>query len=317
MATQSPVLWTAVSTVAGARHIAANVRVQLLLELQQLLDQPGCLVNERGGREKSTPLDIAVRCSDFETTMMLLDHGADTNMPSTHIATPMHRCASGTNDRHRNMIGSTQETPDNVLVDQHNRHRIMLELLKRGADVNSRLQLSNETPLHCAVRFAHNIAAVRTLLQHNADVSARDNSGYTALARTIEGFHRVGSAEMALCLLEHGADINEIRQDGSTLLHLSVINRHDTCLAEIAFLIKHGARDLQDNDGMTAADLALSHQAQDLALYINEQFEERRRCYLAFVMGTHDRLGQCSDVRGLVPELVLIILNGHAVHQTL
>jgi hypothetical protein len=77
-------------------------------------------------------------------------------------------------------------------------------LLEHGADVNARDDLG-DTPLHEA---AHgHVDVVRLLLEHGADVNARDKNGQTPL-------HEAASWGVVRLLPDHGADVNTRDKNG-------------------------------------------------------------------------------------------------------
>lgn len=93
---------------------------------------------------------------------------------------------------------------------------------------------------------------VRLLLEKGADVELRDESGGTALFRTVTLKFDGDSAKL---LLDHGADINTRIPSGFTPLHMAT-----KCgLADgVQFLLRNGAAmDLADGHGRTAISYAL------------------------------------------------------------
>ena len=298
-----PEVWKTVFVAAAVRGISRKARRDALQKLEALLllqqqqpqpTEPGSGVDARGGVHNCTPLDCAVSDSDLETTMILLAHRADTSQVCTaQQFTALHRAVRGNRS---------------LPVQQE----ILLQLLAHGADVNARDHVG-VTPLHFAALYLPNLNAVRLLVAYGAEVSLRNVRGETALRMVMSNFVEDGTRDIALLLLQHGADINERCPRGRTLLHQCVYNRHMTCLQEVQFLIEQGALDLEDNAGRSAVDVAEGVNEHELAHAIDHQFQLQRDRQIAFAMGLHDRLGQASTVRSLMPEVMKIIMRGGAV----
>jgi len=90
-------------------------------------------------------------------------------------------------------------------------------LLEHGADVSAR-EFDGATGLHRAV-FSQSPEVVRLLLEAGIDVNARDARGMTALHRAL-AFSGIGTPEdrrdVIVLLLEHGADVSIRDEAGRT-----------------------------------------------------------------------------------------------------
>jgi Ankyrin repeats (3 copies)/Ankyrin repeats (many copies) len=134
-------------------------------------------------------------------------------------------------------------------------------------DVNVRGFNGNQAPLHVALRDGH-VESARMLIEHGADVNARDNHKSTPLHLALKGGHvefaqvlvaghgadvnakdgykltplhlalKVGYVEFAQVLVGHGADVNAKESYESTPLYLALTGGH----VEFAqMLVGHGA----------------------------------------------------------------------------
>ena len=107
-------------------------------------------------------------------------------------------------------------------------------LLRHGASVNLAARNSMQVmPLHSAAA-GRDLAMVRLLIDHGAEVNARQQAGATALHSAAAS----GKVDIAAVLIAHGADVNAKMEDGVTPRALAVKHNH----AEMAeFLRTHGA----------------------------------------------------------------------------
>jgi Ankyrin repeats (many copies) len=105
-------------------------------------------------------------------------------------------------------------------------------LLEHGADVDAR-DGRNYAPLHLAAKYGR-VEALRLLLQYNSDVNVKGPSNETPLYIA----SRSGLTEVVQVLLEHGADINAQTNRHWTPLFAAVFFRN---LDVIRLLLKHGA----------------------------------------------------------------------------
>ncbi|XP_051523542.1 poly [ADP-ribose] polymerase tankyrase-2 isoform X1 [Myxocyprinus asiaticus] len=117
-------------------------------------------------------------------------------------------------------------------------------------NVNSRDTAGRRsTPLHFAAGFGRR-DVVDYLLQHGANVHARDDGGLISLHNACS----FGHAEVVNLLLQHGADANSRDNWNYTPLHEAAIKgKIDICIV----LLQHGAEPtIRNTNGRTALDLA-------------------------------------------------------------
>jgi Ankyrin repeats (3 copies) len=127
-------------------------------ELAQVLHRNKSSVEPRGNDE-NTPLHSAACYGALEMVQVLLDYGVDVNAQNEYHNTPLdYASRSG----HRNDA------------------RVARLLIAHGADPNSRESSRGFTPLHRASRFGR-IEIVRLLIEHGANVEAKDDEGRTPL----------------------------------------------------------------------------------------------------------------------------------------
>jgi hypothetical protein len=145
-------------------------------------------------------------------------------------------------------------------------HFLVIEL---SQDVRSRSVTDDATPLHLASRYGHKQVA-SFLLEHGADVSAREKYGNSPLHLAL----RWGHVEVAHMLIEHGADVSARDGDEKTPLHLALQEGH----VEIAhMLIERGADVLaQDGDEKIPLHLALRWGHVEVAYMLIERGAQPR-----------------------------------------
>jgi ankyrin repeat protein len=104
-------------------------------------------------------------------------------------------------------------------------------LLDKGADPN----LLNDLGINALMWAAGDLAKVRTLIAHGANINARSNYGYTALSVAAAS---PGNLPTVLLLLDKGADPKAVDKDGVGPLWLACARGDSEIVKE---LLRHGA----------------------------------------------------------------------------
>jgi ankyrin repeat protein len=113
----------------------------------------------------------------------------------------------------------------------------MTTLIDHGADVNARNEFGSTALMWCAT----DLAKVRLLLQHGADVNAATEHGRTALWIAAASD---GSAAIVHALIAAGADVHAVESTGMTVLHAATME-HD---AETTRLLIDAGLDVNATD---------------------------------------------------------------------
>ena len=217
----------------------------------------GVSLNQKG-RSGDTPLLAAMKKDQWNIVKMLLEHGADPNIPDSDGNTVLMEAVRWNRD-------STRETTNefrsltNFLIDKGadpNRQNAKGEtalilaanidnpstvqlLLSRGADPN-RAMINGSTALLSLVdqndtARRNRLLIIDTLLDAGANPNIRAKSnGITPLLTALD--HRDDRAVESL--LKHGSDVNAADRDGTTPLHKAV---ERGSAAVIPILIEKGA----------------------------------------------------------------------------
>jgi ankyrin repeat protein len=118
----------------------------------------------------ATPLLRAAKAGDAAAVKLLLEHGANPNLPNIQGVTPL-MAAAGLGSNEIDTRGRFKTQPDMIAsIDL---------LVKAGAEVNAH-DNNGQTALHGAALFGYD-DVIKDLVAHNADVNAKDKKGMTPL----------------------------------------------------------------------------------------------------------------------------------------
>ncbi|XP_039990473.1 poly [ADP-ribose] polymerase tankyrase-2-like isoform X5 [Xiphias gladius] len=244
-----------------------------------------------------TALHRAARCGHLQTCRLLLNAGGDPLLTSLQGFSP-------------SQLGnkSVQEIlqAEGVLIGNSEVDRQLLEASKTGdletvkklctvQNVNCRdVEGRQSTPLHFAAGY-NRLAVVHFLLQHGADVHAKDKGGLVPLHNACS----YGHYEVAELLVLHGAVVNVADLWKFTPLHEAAAKgKYDIC----KLLLQHGADPTRKNrDGNSPLDLVKDADTdiQDLLRGDAALLDAAKKGCLARVkkLCTHDNVN-CRDTQG-------------------
>ncbi|XP_076127548.1 tankyrase, TRF1-interacting ankyrin-related ADP-ribose polymerase b [Alosa pseudoharengus] len=251
-------------------------------QVTELLLRKGANVNEKN-KDFMTPFHVAAERAHNDVLEVLQKHAAKVNALDTLGQTSLHRAALaghlqtcrlllsyGADPAIVSLQGFTAAQMGNEAVQQILNENIptrnsdvdyrFLEAAKAGdldtvkqlcspQNVNCRdLEGRHSTPLHFAAGY-NRVAVVEYLLQHGADVHAKDKGGLVPLHNACS----YGHYEVAELLVRHGASVNVADLWKFTPLHEAAAKgKYEIC----KLLLKHGADPSKKNrDGNMPLDM--------------------------------------------------------------
>lgn len=195
-----------------------------LLDVAKSLHSDGLDVNSQGGTY-GTPLQAAVAKGHFDTVKFLIENGADVFLQGGIFLHAICAAAYGGN------------------VD------IFKLLVESGADLESQDE-TGLRPVHLGISHPQ---ILRTCLEKDVDINARDNKGKTPLFWA--GFY--GSIESARILIDAGADIDAKVEYYGSAIFAGIYNDH---LEFIRLLLIRGANlDIHDDYERTCLHEAVQY----------------------------------------------------------
>ena len=250
-------------------------------EVVRFLIKSGADVN-RKSEDDNTPLHSAAFFGRTDIAKLLLKHGADIKARNDDGATPAD--ALYVDWQTTAFIG------DLVGVEIG---KAEISAMKRGRFEVAKLFGVEETYAAqnlLEAAFISDLAAVKQALTDGGNPSARDlESGTTVLATAA----LMGHTKAVAMLLEHGADVNAKNPDGSTALHAAAfLGRAET----VWLLLEKGAdATIRNNDGATPLDVTKAdweiteYVAEQLQIEIDEAEINIRRSEVVKLISQHNR----------------------------
>ncbi|XP_060624723.2 poly [ADP-ribose] polymerase tankyrase-2 isoform X2 [Anolis sagrei] len=265
-----------------ALHCAAASPYPKRKQVCELLLRKGANINEKT-KDFLTPLHVASEKAHNDVIEVLVKHEAKVNALDNLGQTSLHRAAhcghlqtcrlllsSGCDPSIVSLQGFTASQMGNESIQQllqegvplgnSEADRQLLEAAKAGdmdtvkklctvQSVNCRdIEGRQSTPLHFAAGY-NRVSVVEYLLQHGADVHAKDKGGLVPLHNACS----YGHYEVAELLVKHGAVVNVADLWKFTPLHEAAAKgKYEIC----KLLLQHGADPTKKNrDGNTPLDL--------------------------------------------------------------
>jgi len=181
-----------------------------------------------------TPLMAAAAGGHAEVCQMLLDAGANPNLTDANGKTALMLLAESGRNKIAAYLPSLRV---NVL------HRA-----DEGAEEpTSRDVTASEAAAMQQWADAGDIAIIKTLVAHNADLQARDKNGQTALMIAAQN----SSAAVVQTLIKAGADVTAIDLAGKDALMLAVEKGHLSRVSQLfSFELQRGVEDIKRNPAL-------------------------------------------------------------------
>ncbi|KAL7811573.1 ankyrin repeat-containing domain protein [Trichoderma gracile] len=248
-------------------HLAVIYKHRPLLEY--IIKELSGDVNLRDNQSR-TPLHLAVEFQSWKAFDVLIRAGADVKVKDRVGLTPLHKAvgqmemaetgrtqmdiAERLIERHADVNATDTEGRTALLLAAENGMADVADfLIGHGADVSIATK-DKRTALHMATKSK---PITEKLLNHGADIHAKNIKGYTPLYLAVMD----GIAEVAALLIDKGADVTTVAEDGRTPLHLAVRSKDIT-----EKLLTYGADiNAKDIEGYTPLYLAITEGTAEVA----------------------------------------------------
>ena len=194
-------------------------------KLQQLIDS-GLDVNSRDADGDTMLFYLLTHVADLDTAQILINAGADVNLPSSSGLTPILVATAAAAELQNNFravdnpnsdvdleIAKANLTQQKNFLIQRSVNLLKL-LIDNGADINQ--ETPRGTPLMNASTSDLNLPLVEILLKSGAKVNQQDRYGRTALFYAAA----FGSENISTALLKAGADIQILDNDGRSYMEV-------------------------------------------------------------------------------------------------
>ncbi|XP_060795532.1 poly [ADP-ribose] polymerase tankyrase-2-like isoform X3 [Neoarius graeffei] len=226
-------------------HLAAEKSHNDIIEILVKHEAKVNAVDSQG----QTPLHRAAQCGHLQSCRLLMSAGSDPLITSLQGFTPSQLSNDSIQDILQGVLAGNLDTDRQLLEASKSGDLETVKKLCTLQNVNCRdAEGRQSTPLHFAAGY-NRVAVVEYLLQHGADVHAKDKGGLVPLHNACS----YGHYEVAELLVIHGAVINVADLWKFTPLHEAAAKgKYEIC----KLLLQHGADPSKKNrDGNTPLDL--------------------------------------------------------------
>eukprot|EP00435_Cladocopium_sp_Y103_P003126 s2634_g1.t1 len=274
-----------------------------LIALEKFLNSPSNpnVRDEHG----NTPLHLAAREGHVESMLLLLEAGAEKDLPNEAIGgkTPLFIAAeNGHLDVVRHLVEVGADTDKTMadgatplLIAAHNSHlEVVRHLVEVGAD-KDKTMADGATPLLTAAHNGH-LEVVRHLVEVGADKDKATADGATPLFIAAQNGH----LDVVCHLVEVGADTDKAMADGATPLFIAAQNGR---LDVVCHLVEVGAdTDKAMADGATPLLIAAQNGHLEVVRHLVEVGADKDKAMAgdATPLFIAAQNGQCDVVRYLV-----------------
>ncbi|XP_077409725.1 ankyrin repeat and SOCS box protein 2-like isoform X2 [Vanacampus margaritifer] len=249
-----------------------------------LAAQPG-LVNKRT-EHAETALLLAVDRELLPCARLLLENGADPDAPNRDHETPLYKACERDNPalvalllNHGAAVNTKCFQGWTALHEAASRNVEICQMLLKAAGKHSPVDKYGITPLFIAAQSGQ-VAPLRLLLRHGADINSQAADGATALHEAAKNGH----VEIVDFLLSQKADANITGKAGLLPLHVAARKENETI---VSMLIPATSKARVRRTGISPLHVASEHNRDGVletliraGFDVNAQLcEERRRLY--------------------------------------
>ena len=216
--------------VKEAREVITAVTQNDLPTLARLLQANPTLADARTQTGLSAVI-TGTYYGNHEAVQALRDAGATLTMHDAAAVGDLERAQElvGIWNGYVNRVAHDGFTPLQLAC-FFNREAVALWLIEQGADIHAVAQNAQHIQALHAVATNGNLAIVQALLDHGADVNARQARDFTPLHTAADN----GDAALVKLLLAHGAEKTAVDEDGRSPHDLAEAKGHTTLLPLLA-----------------------------------------------------------------------------------
>jgi ankyrin repeat protein/CHAT domain-containing protein len=239
------------------------------MPITTLLLTRGAAVNAKTS-DGNTPLFFSVARKLVSVSTALLQAGADPNIENNAGETPLHAAAS---EGHAQLVSvllayganvnakdkANLASPLHFAANSPDNLAVVRWLADHGADLNQQT-VGGLTPLHLAAASG-DVEVTRFLIARRAKLELTDEQGKTALSLAAAA----GNASVVELLADSGAKIDAVDANGSTPLLCAVEHPESQSQKAVELLLAHGANpNAQSKGSLTPLLLAVHHDDEAL-----------------------------------------------------